>query len=65
MAALALLLAPSALALALKTSFAPTDPLAPRQYYLAQDHAFDAFPADLPVLQALSTREGADASIPQ
>jgi len=49
-AALALLLAPSALALALRTSFAPTDPLAPRQYYLAQDHAFDAFPAELPVL---------------
>jgi subtilisin family serine protease len=49
-AALALLLAPSALALTLKTSFAPTDPLAPRQYYLAQDHAFDAFGPELPVL---------------
>jgi serine protease len=49
-AALALLLAPSALALALHTSFTPTDPLAPRQYYLAQDHAFDAFPAELPTL---------------
>jgi subtilisin family serine protease len=49
-AALALLLAPSALALTLKTSFSPTDPLAPRQYYLAQDHAFDAFPAELPAL---------------
>jgi hypothetical protein len=49
-AALALLLAPSALALELRTSFAPTDPLVPRQYYLAQDRAFDAFPAELPVL---------------
>jgi subtilisin family serine protease len=49
-AALALLLAPSALALTLKASFAPTDPLAPRQYYLAQDHAFDAFGPELPVL---------------
>jgi subtilisin family serine protease len=49
-AALALLLAPSALALTLKTSFTPTDPLAPRQYYLAQDHAFDAFGPELPVL---------------
>ena len=49
-AALALLLAPSALALTLRTSFTPTDPLAPRQYYLTQDHAFDAFPAELPTL---------------
>ncbi|HEX6662088.1 MAG TPA: S8 family serine peptidase, partial [Gaiellaceae bacterium] len=49
-AALALLLAPAAAALSTRTSFTPTDPLAPRQYYLAQDHAFDAFPAELPVL---------------
>jgi len=49
-AALVLVLAPSALAGASRTSFTPTDPLAPRQYYLAQDHAFDAFPAELPVL---------------
>jgi subtilisin family serine protease len=49
-AALALLLAPSALAMTQRASFVPTDPLAPRQYYLTQDHAFDAFPADLPVL---------------
>jgi subtilisin family serine protease len=48
--ALALLMAPSALALTLRTSFTPTDPLAPRQYYLVQDHAFDAFPAELPTL---------------
>jgi subtilisin family serine protease len=49
-AALALLLAPSALATTQRASFVPTDPLAPRQYYLTQDHAFDAFPAELPVL---------------
>ena len=49
-AALVLVLAPSALAGASRTGFTPTDPLAPRQYYLAQDHAFDAFPAELPVL---------------
>jgi hypothetical protein len=49
-AALALLLAPTALALTLRTSFTPTDPLAPRQYYLVQDHAFDAFSAELPAL---------------
>ena len=50
LAALALVLAPSALALPLRASFVPNDPLAPRQYYLAQDHAFDAFGAELPVL---------------
>jgi subtilisin family serine protease len=48
--ALALVLAPSALALSLRASFTPNDPLAPRQYYLAQDHAFDAFGPDLPVV---------------
>jgi subtilisin family serine protease len=50
LAALALVLAPPALALPFRGSFVPTDPLAPRQYYLAQDHAFDAFGAELPVL---------------
>ena len=47
-AAVALMLAPAALAVPLKASFTPTDPLSSRQYYLAQDHAFDAFGADLP-----------------
>jgi len=37
--ALALVLAPAALALPARTSFTPSDPLSPRQYYLAQDHA--------------------------
>ena len=36
--------------MALRAGFVPTDPLAPKQYYLAQDHAFDAFPAELPVV---------------
>ncbi len=46
----ALVLTPSALALPVRTSFTPTDPLAPRQYYLTQDHAFDAFGTELPVV---------------
>jgi subtilisin family serine protease len=49
-AALALALAPVAAALPLRASFAPNDPLVSKQYYLAQDHAFDAFPGDLPVV---------------
>ena len=49
-AALALVLVPSALAIPFRASFTPNDPLAPRQYYLAQDHAFDAFSTELPVL---------------
>ena len=31
-------------------SYTPSDPLAPKQYYLTQDHAFDAFPDPLPGL---------------
>jgi subtilisin family serine protease len=49
-AALALVLAPPTAALALRASFTPSDPLASKQYYLGQDHAFDAFGSDLPVL---------------
>jgi subtilisin family serine protease len=49
-AALALVLAPGALALELRAGFTPSDPLAPKQYYLAQDRAFDAFPEALPAL---------------
>jgi subtilisin family serine protease len=49
-AALAVVLAPSALALPSAARFTPSDPLASRQYYLAQDHAFDAFGDELPVL---------------
>jgi hypothetical protein len=49
-AALALVLAPAAAALAGRAVFTPSDPLASRQYYLQQDHAFDAFGAELPVV---------------
>jgi hypothetical protein len=31
-------------------AFVPTDPLAPKQYYLGQDRAFDAFGPELPTL---------------
>jgi Subtilase family len=48
--ALALLLAPAALGLPSRAAFTPNDPLAPKQYYLGQDHAFDAFGTDLPVV---------------
>jgi hypothetical protein len=49
-AVLALALAPAAVAIPFRAGFVPNDPLAPKQYYLAQDHAFDAFPAELPVV---------------
>jgi Subtilase family len=50
LAALALVLAPAAVAMPLRATFVPSDPLVPRQYYLAQDHAFDAFGTELPAL---------------
>jgi subtilisin family serine protease len=50
LAVLALALAPAAVAMPFRAGFVPSDPLAPKQYYLAQDHAFDAFPAGLPVV---------------
>ena len=40
----------TAAAKAAGAAFAPNDPLAAKQWYLAQDHAFDLFPAMLPVL---------------
>ncbi len=50
-AALVLALAPAAAdARPARAAFTPDDPLASRQYYLAQDHAFDAFGPELPVL---------------
>jgi subtilisin family serine protease len=48
--ALALVLAPAALAVPIHAGFTPNDPLVPRQYYLAQDHAFDTFGPELPVV---------------
>ena len=61
-AALALVLAPAAAAMPLRAGFSPTDPLAPKQYYLAQDHAFDAFPAELPVSTRCAWRSSTRAS---
>jgi Subtilase family len=40
----------AAAAVGLGGAFVPTDPLAAKQYYLAQDHAFDAFGPELPTL---------------
>jgi hypothetical protein len=41
------------LAAAGRVHFEPTDPLASKQYYLTQDHAFDAFPDVLPPLSPI------------
>ena len=49
-AALAVVVAPAAGAVAARATFTPRDPLAPRPYYLAQDHAVDAFGPELPVV---------------
>jgi subtilisin family serine protease len=49
-AGVALLLPPTAAAMTSRAGYTPTDPLVPKQYYLAQDHAFDAFGSELPTL---------------
>jgi subtilisin family serine protease len=49
-AAMATLLSPPLALAGARPSFTPNDPLAPKQYYLAQDHAFDAFDTSLPLL---------------
>ena len=49
-AATFLALAGSAVTASAATPFAPNDPLAPRQWYLQQDHAFDFWPSTLPTL---------------
>ena len=67
-AALAFVLAPPALALAVRATFTPSDPLVSRQYYLAQDHAFDAFGPDLPVVNPVRVAiidSGLDGSHPE
>src|SRR5204862_202313 len=67
-AALALVLAPSASALPVRDGFTPSDPLAPRQYYLGQDHAFDAFGAELPFVNPVLVAiidSGLDGSHPE
>jgi len=63
----ALALAPVASGARAGAAFTPNDPLFPRQYYLAQDHAFDAwptFPALQPVLVAV-VDSGIDGGHPE
>jgi Subtilase family len=47
----ALALPAGAAAMPYRAGFVPSDPLASRQYYLAQDHAFDAFGPELPPVE--------------
>jgi hypothetical protein len=68
LAVLALALAPAAAAMPLRAGFIPSDPLAAKQYYLAQDHAFDAFSTELPVLNPVRVAiidSGIDAGHPE
>ncbi len=54
------------LAAASASAFTPQNPLYPKQWYLAQDHAFDAWPAP-PVLQPVRVAiidSGVDCSLP-
>jgi subtilisin family serine protease len=51
-----------------RPSFTPSDPLAPKQYYLAQDHAFDAFDTTLPSLASVKVAiidSGIDGTHPE
>jgi subtilisin family serine protease len=48
-------------------AFVPTDPLAPKQWYLADDHAFDAWatpPTDLVPVKVAIVDSGIDATLP-
>ncbi|HEY2542837.1 MAG TPA: S8 family serine peptidase [Gaiellaceae bacterium] len=48
-------------------AFTPTNPLAPRQWYLQDDHAFDAWaapPADLQPVKVAIVDSGIDCSLP-
>ena len=48
-------------------AFAPTNPLAPRQWYLQDDHAFDAWqtpPTDLQPVKVAVVDSGIDCSLP-
>lgn len=48
-------------------AFAPADPLAPKQWYLDQDHAFDAWatpPADLASVKVAVVDSGIDGTLP-
>jgi subtilisin family serine protease len=64
----ATLLAPAAAFGGARPAFTPSDPLAPRQYYLSQDHAFDAFDNTLPSLTQVRVAvidSGIDGSHPE
>src|SRR5207302_60126 len=61
-------LAPSAHGFPVRSSFTPTDPLVSHQYYLGQDHAFDAFGPELPVVNPVRVAivdSGLDGSHPE
>ena len=48
-------------------AFTPTDPLAPKQWYLTEDHAFDAWPTpptDLSPVRVAIVDSGIDGSLP-
>ena len=48
-------------------AFVPADPLAPKQWYLDEDHAFDAWatpPADLAPVKVAVVDSGIDATLP-
>ena len=63
----ATLLVPTLAVAGARPSFTPNDPLAPKQYYLAQDHAFDAFTTSLPPLESVKVAvidSGIDGSHP-
>ncbi len=65
---LVLLVAGAALAIAAPAAaFTPTDPLAPKQWYLQQDHAFDAWatpPTTLAPVKVAIVDSGVDCSLP-
>jgi len=64
-----LLLVLAALAAAVPAAaFAPADPLAPKQWYLADDHAFDAWPVpptNLVPVKVAVIDSGVDSSLPE
>ena len=58
----------AAAAMLFRAGFVPTDPLASKQYYLAQDHAFDAFGPELPIVNPVRVSiidSGLDGSHPE
>jgi subtilisin family serine protease len=64
----AVLLSPAIAVAGARPAFTPSDPLAPKQYYLAQDHAFDAFDNTLPSLSSVRVAvidSGIDGSHPE